>query len=162
MLVFPWCTVVLDVVFFRVLHQPWAFWLLSSLILLLVGASDRSHRPSCRRSSCDKWALKKKKKGTQKPLQLFTERHHNPSQNCGVHVRRTFCCFSPPLAHSLALWHREECVEGGRDGWMEGKREGVPCSSCLSLALFLSVFLSRAPSIWRVCWWHGSVLHFHL
>ena len=82
-----------------------------------VGASGQSHRLSCRWSACDKRALK----GTQKPLQLFTERHHNPSQAV-VFIYVGHSAASLPL--SLSLWHREECVEGGRDGWMDGGKKG--------------------------------------
>lgn len=62
--------------------------------------------------------------------------------------RRTFCCFSPPLPLSRSL----SLFGTGRNVWKE--EGGIPCSSCVSVSLLLS--------IWRACWWRGSVLHFHL
>lgn len=58
--------------------------------------------------------------------------HSEASQsksNCGVHVCRTFCCFSPPLSHSLALGG----MYGRRDGCLEGG--GLPALR-MSLRLF--------------------------
>lgn len=112
-----------------------------------VGASGHSHRPSRHSSSCDHRALKK---GTPKPLQLFTERHHNPSQA----VVFMYVGHSAPSSLSIFgtrrnVW-KERRMDGRTDGWMEWGWGG-------SLLLRLSL----SPSIWRVCWWHGSVLHFH-
>lgn len=83
-----------------------------------VGASGRSHRLSCHRSACDKRALK----GTQKPLQLFTERHHNPSQAV-VFIYVGHSAAFLPLSLSLAPGG----MCGRREGWMDRWREGVPC-----------------------------------
>lgn len=101
---------------------------IQAVVKSAVGASDHSHRPSRHSSSCDKRALKK---GTPKPLQRFTERHHNPSQA----VVFMYVGHSAASSLSLHLWHQKECVEGETDGWtdrrmegrMDGWREGVPC-----------------------------------
>lgn len=89
-----------------------------------------------------------------------TKAHKGPS-SCwlrGITVRvkcgRVNDAHSDALLSSLILWHWEECVKGGMGE--KGER-----GSLLFVALSLSVSLSLSRSIWRVCWWHGSVLHFH-
>lgn len=94
-----------------------------------VGASDQSHRPSCCRSSCDKRNVRH----TKATPAVLIEASQSKS-SCGVHVQRTFCCFSP----ALSLWHLEECVEAGRDGWMEGG--GFPALR-VSLPVYLESLL---------------------
>lgn len=122
---------------------------IQAVVKSAVGASDHSHRPSRHSSSCDKRALKK---GTPKPLQRFTERHHNPSQAV------VFMYVGHSAASSLSIFGtrrnvwKERRMDGRTDGWKEGWMEG---GGSLLLRLSLS------PSIWRVCWWRGSVLHFH-
>lgn len=112
---------------------------IQAVVKSAVGASDHSHRPSRHSSSCDKWALKK---GTPKPLQRFTERHHNPSQAV------VFMYVGHSAASSLSIFGtrrnvwKERRMDGRTDGWKEGWMEG---GGSLLLRLSLS------PSIWRVC-----------
>lgn len=79
--------------------------------------------------------------GTQKPLQLFTERHHNPSQAVVFMYIGHSAASLPFLSHSLALGgmcrSSERRREAGRDGWRDRGREG---SSLLFVSLSPHLF----------------------
>lgn len=102
---------------FRALHQPWAFWLLSSLMFLLWEPLSTATGLHAIVLSSDNPALQKKKEKHTKATPAVHREASQSKSSCCVHVRRTFCCF---LSLSLA----PEGMCGRRDGWTEGWREG--------------------------------------
>lgn len=124
----PWCTVIVDVVF-RVLDQPWTFWLLSSLMLRLwepLAGATGFHAIGLPVTNGHWKAHKSHSSCSQRGITIQVKRWCSYTWDI-------LLLFSP----SLSLWHREECVEGGRDGWIDGGR-GFPASR---VSLTLSGYL---------------------
>ncbi len=125
--------------------------------------TSRGHSGCCQVSCCYCGSLRPKPrvftpkvfpwqtgiKGTQKPLWLLMERHHNPSQAVMfVYVGHSAAAAFHHEAQGedispLALAHPLAPVEGGRDGWRDEVRGFPALLVCVSPRYLESLLMTR-------------------